>query len=125
MTTITTKKDFDALLRAEQAVLFAFFDWSGQAHLSLIVFEQWQRKWRELHPKAAVSFYRLDLDQYKEAGSWFAGAARNDKEMDGGMGSVTWVRRGKSVGFVPYAGKAGPETLSLLTDHFFGSGSDA
>ena len=121
MTTITTREDFDAFLHEEQAILFAFFDWSGQAHSSLRVFEEWEREWHASHPTASVSFYRLDPDRYTVAGGWLAEQARGDEGLEGGFGSVTWLRRGKGVGFVPYAAKAGKDTLSRLTDEYFGS----
>jgi hypothetical protein len=121
MTSITTKEQFDGLLREEQAVLFTFFDWSGQAHSSLRVFEEWEREWRALHSVAPVSFYRLDPDSYRESWDWLVEQARGSDGMEGGYGSVTWLRRGKNVGFVRYAAKVGKDTLSHLTDDYFGS----
>ena len=121
MTSITTTEDFDALLRAEQAILFTFFDWSGQAQSSLRVFEEWERDWRALHPNALVTFFRLDPDRLKVSWDWLVKNARGDEGMEGGFGSVIWVRHGTRVGYVRYAAKVGKERLSRLTDEYFGS----
>lgn len=121
MTTITTRGDLDTLVCDQQAVLFTFFDWSGQAHISLRVFEDLEREWHASHPDAPVRFYRLDPDLYQDAESWLAKWCRPDDGVEGGFGSVTWLRHGQSLRFVRYAAEAGKETLSKLTDDFFGS----
>ena len=120
MVTITSRDEFDLLLRDEQAVLFTFFEWSGQAHASFRIFEEWKREWCESHQNAPVSFYCLDPDRYLDAGGWLVEQARGPDGMEGGFGSVTWLRRGKGVGYVRYAAKAGKEVLSRLTDEYFG-----
>jgi hypothetical protein len=121
MTFIQTKADFDALLAEEQAVLFAFFDWSGQAYASLRIFERWETEWRESHRGAWVNFYQLDPDRFPDTGGWLVEQARSIKSMEGGFGSVTWLRRGKTVGFVQYAAEVGEDALSRLTEKYFDS----
>ena len=116
MTTITNKEEFDRMLANEQAVLFIFFDWSGQAVASLRLFESWMQKWRALHPGLAVSFYRLDPDEHSDTWSWVAAQARSENYSEGGYGSVTWLRRGRSVAFVRDAVQAGKDELSGLID---------
>jgi hypothetical protein len=118
---ITTMEEFDSLLREEHAVLFVFFDWSGQAHISLRVFKEWEGEWRNSHPGLSVGFYRLDPDRYKDAGGWLSKQAREKDGAEGGCGSVTWLRLGKRIGFVNFAAKVGKDKLSQLTDEFFGS----
>jgi hypothetical protein len=121
MTTITTKDEFDALIQADQAVLFTFFDWSGQAHLSLQVFEEWEREWRAQHPTASVAFFRLDPDNYRECWAWLGEHAGGEDGLEGGFGSVVWLRRGKTIGFARYAANEGKNRLSRLTAEYFGS----
>ena len=121
MTNIATREQFDGMLREEQAVLFAFFAWSGQAHSSLRVFEEWEREWRTLHSDAPVSFYCLDPDSFGESRDWLVEQARGSDGVEAGYGSVTWLRHGKRIGFIPYAAKVGKDTLSHLTGDRFGS----
>jgi len=118
---IATKEDFNALRREEQAVLFVFFDWSGQAVVSLQLFGEWEQEWKASHPNAQVGFYRLDLDKHPETQGWLAAQSRDDQAIEGGFGSVTWLRFGKRVGFVRFAAKAGKDALSRLTNEHFGS----
>jgi len=125
MTTITTKEDFNTLLQDKQAVLFLFFDWSGQAHSSLRVFTEWELEWRASHPAASVGFYRLDPDRCTDSWNWIVEHAHGDEGMDAGFGSVPWLRQGKGIGFVRFAAKAGKVKLSQLTDEYFGSATAA
>ena len=121
MKSIQANEDFDALLKVEQAILFTFFDWSSQADLSLNVFTEWEHEWKAAHPNAPVGFYRLDPDHHPYTWQWLAQHARGEDGMDGGFGAVTWLRNGNSVAFVRYAAKAGKQTLSRLTDGYFGT----
>jgi hypothetical protein len=97
MTTIASKEQFERMLTAEQAVLFVFFDWSGQAMASLRLFESWIQEWRALHPEAPVSFYRLNPDRHLDTWSLLGEQARRQANSEGGFGSVTWLHRGRSV----------------------------
>jgi hypothetical protein len=121
MTTITNKADFKRLLADEQAVLFVFFDWSGQAVVSLRLFELWIKEWLASHPEAPVNFYRLDPDAHPDTWTWLVGQARGETDNERGFGSVCWLRRGHSVGFVRYAAQVGKDELSRLTDEHFGA----
>jgi hypothetical protein len=121
MKAIINCEDFAALLRAEQAMVFTFFDWSGQAHLSLKVFAEWESEWGALHSAQKISFFRLHPDEYRDSWDWLVQHARGIDGNEGGYGSVTWARFGKSIGFVRDAGSVGKETLSRLTDEYFGS----
>lgn len=119
MTNIRTRADFEAMLKFERVVLFTFFDWSGQAELSLNVFTEWEREWRASHPDAPVGFYRLDPDHHPYTWEWVAEHVRGEDGMEGGFGAVTWLQRGRGVGFVRFAAEAGKQTLSRLTDECF------
>ncbi len=121
MTTITNKEQFHRMLADEHAVLFIFFDWSGQAVVSLRLFESWIQEWRTLHPESSVSFYRLDPDAHPDTWSWVGEQARSETDNESGFGSVTWLRCGHSVAFVRYAAQVGKEELSRLTDEHFGT----
>jgi hypothetical protein len=121
MTNITNKEQFERMLAVEQAVLFIFFGWSGQAVLSLRLFESWVQDWRASHPESSVAFYRLDPDAHPDTWSWVAKQARSEADNERGFGSVTWLRRGRSVGFACYAAQIGKDELSRLTDEHFGT----
>lgn len=120
MTNITSKEQFERMLADEQAVLFLFFDWSGQAVVSLRLFESWVQEWRGLHPESSVAFYRLDPDAHPDTWRWVGEQARSETDNERGFGSVTWIRRGRSVAFVRYAAQVGKDELSRLTDEHFG-----
>jgi hypothetical protein len=120
MTNITSKEQFERMLAEEQAVLFVFFDWSGQAVVSLRLFESWVQEWRLLHPELSVAFYRLDPDAHPDTWSWVGEQARSETDNERGFGSVTWLRRGRSVAFLRYVAEAGKDELSRLTDEHFG-----
>jgi hypothetical protein len=120
MTNITSKEQFEHMLAEEQAVLFVFFDWSGQAVVSLRLFESWVQEWRGLRPDSSVASYRLDPDAHPDTWSWVGEQARSETDNEGGFGSVTWLRCGRSVAFVRYAAEVGKDELSRLTDEHFG-----
>ena len=109
------------MLAEKQVVLFIFFDWSGQAVVSWRLFESLAQEWQALYPDAGVHFYRLDPDAHPDTWSWITEQARSDSESEGGFGSVTWLRRGRSVAFVRYAAQVGRDELSRLTDEHFGT----
>ena len=125
MTRIANTEEFNRMLADDKAVLFVFFNWSGQAVLSLRLFEAWVEEWRASHPEASVSFYRLDPDDNRDSWTWLNQKSRNETEIDGGFGSVTWLRRGKCIAFVRYAAQAGREELSRLTDEHFGTAKES
>jgi hypothetical protein len=120
MITITSRAEFERMLADDQAVLFTFFAWSGQAVVSLRVFEEWRLEWLIVHPEALVAFYRLDPDAHPDTWSWLTEQARSEHDNDRGYGAVTWLRRGTSVAFVRYAAEVGKQELSRLTDEHFG-----
>ena len=120
MMIITSKEEFDALLRERQAILFVFFDWSGQAHDSLRMFEEWEREWSAENPGVSVSFYRLDPDPHPETWGWLAENARGNEGREGGYGSASWILDGKAVGHIRYVAEVGKSTLSRLTAEYFG-----
>jgi hypothetical protein len=119
MTTITNRAEFEQMLTAEQAVLFTFFAWSGQAVASLRVFEEWSLEWLAVRPEACVAFYRLDPDVHPDTWSWLTEQAHREHDNDRGFGAVTWLRRGTPVAFVRYAAEVGKQGLSRLADEHF------
>ncbi|HWD21123.1 MAG TPA: hypothetical protein VHB20_17780 [Verrucomicrobiae bacterium] len=123
MTILATKEDFEAMLRADKAIVFVFYDWSGPAHMSKPVVEHWEAEWRALHPSALVGFYFWNPDKFKDDKSWrWLGEQPNGaKEIEGGNGSVLWICNGHSVGYVSSAIRTGKDKLSLLTQQYFGS----
>jgi hypothetical protein len=119
MKMITTSQDFAALLNAERAVVFTFFDWSGQAHLSLRVFQNWEREWVASNPLPPIAFFRLDPDNLKVCWDWIVAQAHGDEGTDGGFGATIWVRRGEGIGFLRFTAMAGEESLARLTRKYF------
>jgi hypothetical protein len=123
MKTISSKEDFEKLLRESHAILFVWFVWSGQAYMSLALVEEWEQEWRVLHPDAAVGFYRLNPEEYAEKDYWklLEDKVRSSKGIEGGGGSLTWLNNGTIVGFVSEARREGKDKLSSRTQEYFGS----
>lgn len=116
MTVITTERDFQKFLQEEKAVLFVYFDWSGQAAISLKLFQEWEYEWKTAHADERIGFYRLNPEELPACWNWLTKQAQAEDGVDGGFGSVIWLCKGQRINFVRYAAKAGKETLSRVTE---------
>src|SRR5260370_17295790 len=115
MQQIHSLADFDEALCAERAVVFIFFEWSGQAERSLRTFQQWERELAS-HP-GTVNFgiYQLAPDQHHRTWKWLARAVGHGEGAQQSDGAVLWLRKGSMAGFVQDAASAGIKTLAQIT----------
>jgi uncharacterized protein YbaR (Trm112 family) len=118
MQQIDSSGDLDAALHAERAVVFIFFEWSGQAECSLRTFQEWERELASQPGKVDFEIYQLAPDQHPRTWKWIADASHG-KGVENGAGSVRWLRKGSVVGFVHNAAMAGTKTLAQITHECF------
>jgi uncharacterized protein YbaR (Trm112 family) len=119
MQQIDSPGDLDAALHAERAVVFIFFDWSGQAARSLRTFQEWERELAAQPGGTKCEIYQLEPDKHPRTWKWIADTAGHDKGGEHGYGSVVWLRKGSIVGFVQNAATAGTKTLAQITHECF------
>ena len=121
MENIKTESVFKEMLAQECAIAFIGFEWSGQSKVSERLVESWEKTWLTQNGKVH-SIYRISPDESPFTHSWIAENARNQTEgMEGGFGSVVWLRQGVMARYVRYAAQAGAEKLSAITQEVFGN----
>lgn len=98
MIKIKTIADFQVCLEARQTIVFIFFDWSGQAHVSRRMVENWENRKNNL-----ISLFELNPEESDFADDW----VRHEVKDLRGYGSLVWMREGKIIDFKPDAGKLG------------------
>src|SRR5258708_25436442 len=74
MQQINSSGDFDEALQAERAVVFIFFEWSGQAARSLRTLQEWERELAAQPGTLNFGIYQLAPDQHPRTWKWLAGA---------------------------------------------------
>jgi uncharacterized protein YbaR (Trm112 family) len=116
---IYSSSGFDEALHAERAVIFIFFDWSGQAAHSLRTLQEWERDLASGPAKVKFEIYQLAPDQHPFTWKWIADAVGHDKGGEHGYGSVVWLRKGTVAGFVHNAAMAGTKSLAQITHECF------
>jgi uncharacterized protein len=119
MKPINSLDDFTAMLHAERAVVFLFFERSAQAKISLQTMEQWEQELAAQSDKINFSIYQLAPDSHPFTWKWVNEAIGHSAEMEHGYGSVTWLKNGSVVGFVPDAARAGIKRLTRITNDCF------
>jgi uncharacterized protein YbaR (Trm112 family) len=119
MRKINSSGDFDEALHAERAVVFIFFEWSGQAVRSLRTIQDWEREITAQPGKVNFEVYQLVPDQHPRTWKWLAGAAGHGEDVEQGRGAVLWLRKGSVAGFVQEAAAAGTKTLAQITHECF------
>ncbi len=116
---INSLSDFDQALHAERALIFIFFEWSGQAARSLRTFQQFEREIVAQPGGANCQIYQLAPDQHPRTWKWLAGAAGHGEDVEQGHGAVLWLRKGSVAGFVQDAAEVGTKTLAQITQECF------
>jgi uncharacterized protein YbaR (Trm112 family) len=114
MKTITSKNEFETLLQAEKAIVFLFFEWSGQAVQSREVVEQWESDPMLSPTRIGVSVHQLIPEEHPYSHEWVEDSAREA----GGGGAVVWIRNRSIVGHIPNAARTGVQTLAQLTHDY-------
>jgi len=122
MQLLRTEAEFQQMPASKHAIAFVCFEWPGQSKLTERLVEQWERDWPRQSRHKCVPLYRISPDETPFLQGWIAENARSDEEgMEGGFGSLLWLRNGKVVRYVRYAAETGPKTLSQLTaEHLTG-----
>src|SRR5258708_38214485 len=119
MRQINSSGDFDEALHAERAIIFIFFEWSGQAARSLRTFQQFERELAAQPDGVNCKILQLEPDQHPRTWKWLADVAGHGEDMEHGYGAVVWLRKGSVVGFVHNAAMAGTKTLTQITHECF------
>jgi hypothetical protein len=118
MQTISTEKEWTAVLNAPCAVLFIDVIWSRSARASRGVVSKLVEGWRESGMFSSVSFYRVDLsDQegtlWTEISRWLSPQSAPEVSLTyGGNGALVWIRDGVAVDYLSHA--AGEKIEALL-----------
>jgi len=109
VTNVRTESEFAKILRADRAIVFIDFAWSGQARLSAAVIKEWERTSNTWGLDCPV--YSVRPDEVPPVACWMkTQAAKLDGE--GGYGSLIWLRSGVIVDYEPYVVGAGLRDIS-------------
>lgn len=111
MKKIETESEFESILLLEKAMVFIFFEWSGQAHISRNNVLDWENK-----SKFEIPLFELEPDELMSVSEW----VRDEAKKRGGYGSLIWLKGGNIVGVEMYAGKFGISELERKTSEIFG-----
>ncbi len=122
MKPINTPEDFAALLQADQAIVFLFFEWSCYADLSRRVLEQWEQESASRPGGMDFVIHELSVDKQPFAWKWINTSFGYSQECEHGYGSVVWLNKGVVVGYVKSAADAGIKTLSRISNDCFALG---
>jgi len=112
METITTDADFKKLLTMDKALVFIFFEWSGQAHFSKKVLIDWKRK-----SKFNIPLFELLPDELELVSKW----VREEVKERGGYGSLSWIKDGRVLEVEFNVGNCSSSEIESKTSELFGS----
>jgi uncharacterized protein YbaR (Trm112 family) len=108
---IDSPDDFEEMLRAEHAVLFISFGWSGRSSAT----EQTLLKWETERNGPNLMVYQLDPDRHPFAWKWIGENAVDIEKTEDFTGNLLWLRKGSVAG----SGHGGSKELTRLTNKFF------
>ncbi len=110
MEKIKTEAQFEKVLLLEKAMVFIFFDWSGQAHLSKKVLSEWESK-----AELQIPLFELDPDDLTSVSKWVL----EEVKERGGYGSLIWLKNGKISGIEMNVGNSEFSELERKTGELF------
>jgi uncharacterized protein YbaR (Trm112 family) len=119
MRQISSSGDFDEALHAERAIVFIFFEWSGQAARSQRAFQELERELASQPGGTKCEVYQLEPDKHPRTWKWLTGVAGHGEETEHGRGAVLWLRKGSVAAFVQDAAEVGTKTLAQITQECF------
>lgn len=96
----------------DKAMIFIFFEWSGQAHISKTVLNNWENQ-----SKFEIPLFELNPEDSEVFSKW---VFENVADVHG-YGSVVWLSNGEILNFEKDAGKCGifeieTKTAIIYTD---------
>lgn len=115
MKAINSRPDFDALLKAERAILFLHFPWSMRSVESEAIVSEWQSCGAE----SGTAVYQLIPDGHPFCWQWLDGIFGEAPEQERTGGAVVWLRSGAVAAMAPDAAQTGPKTLARITNDCF------
>jgi len=106
---IKTEAEFNKVLLLDKAIVFIFFEWSGQAHVSKTALNNWENQ-----SKFEIPLFELNPEDSEVFSKWIC----DDVEDVHGYGSIVWLGNGEILNFEKDAGKSGIfqiETKTAIT----------
>jgi uncharacterized protein len=119
---INSQTDFETALKAENAIFFIHFPWSGQSMHDRQAMEQWDHELlsQSTHPNFNIHLLAPDAHPYTWKWVNKHTAFAEDSSISGG--TLLWLRRGVVVGGLQNPAHAGIKNLSRITDECFFQG---
>jgi hypothetical protein len=108
---IRTKEDFEKCLELEKAIVFIFFEWSGQAHFS----ENTLLNWMKTTKFTDIPLYKLNPEVCEFAESWVYLIAKDST----GYGSLSWLMNSSIKHFESNIGNLSLVEIEEITEKFF------
>jgi uncharacterized protein YbaR (Trm112 family) len=112
---IISPEDFEEMLGAEAAVLFASFEWSARSSVMLQTLLMWEAEPEPPRDGTNFTVYQLDPDRHPFTWKWIGENVVDVEQTEDLAGNVLWLRKGSVVG----SGYGGPKELTRLTKKFF------
>ncbi|MDB6111089.1 MAG: hypothetical protein JWR69_2839 [Pedosphaera sp.] len=119
MKTIHSTSDFEAVLRAERAIVLIDFAWSAEAAESRQAIERWEKELESQPEKRDWAIYRLAPDGFPDTWKWVGTQVVGLDSTQSGAGTVLWLKAGMVVGRAPNADGLGSKGLARLTREYF------
>ena len=110
MKKIKTEDEFEKVLLLEKAMVFIFFEWSGQAHMSKRILSEWENK-SELN----FPLFELEPDELMSVSKW----VREEAKERGGYGSLVWLENGRVLSIEMNVGNSGISEIERKTAELF------
>lgn len=115
MQRINSMHEFEALLRAERAVLFIFFPWSAGSVQSDAIVADWQKQ----AVRPGYQFFLLTPDDHPFTWRWLDNIFGDGPEQERTRGTIVWLRNGSVTAMVSDAALAGTKMLERVTKECF------
>ncbi len=116
MQSVATEAEFAQVFRADHAIIFIDFAWSGQAWLSAAVIGEWERTSNVWGVGCPV--FKVRPDEQLVVATWMRAQGKK-LGGEGGYGSLVWLRSGIIVDYEPYVVGAGLQDISRRTRFAF------
>ena len=110
MKRIETETEFKEVLLLKKAMVFIFFEWSGQAHFSKKIVVEWENK-----SKFAIPLFELEPDELPDVLKW----VQDEVKERSGYGSLVWLKDGRILDSEMNVGKFGTLELERKTSEIF------
>jgi hypothetical protein len=125
VTAIRSGRELEEARSSPRALVFLWVDWAMQAVRSRPRVDRITTAWQDRNPQLPIDVYLIDLSEqagenWEAVQEWLRSEGKPvDLLTSGGNGALLWVREGRVVGYVAYAGCHSDDELMKRTGEAF------